>query len=132
MAIEEYDDENEESLDGDECDVRKIGYNKSRFVTEEKLERRLDVFSKEIKQDFNRTKDEIKVEISKLATVFRNSGQGNKNGYSGSKFSNVTCYNCNQEGHISRYCPVKNSSNYSAGHGSSGDGQDEGQIQLND
>ena len=80
-------------------DVRKIG---TRYVTEE----RLVEFKNEIKQDNTQMKTELKDEIHKLAETLKNNcgNQGNKNGGNSNKFSNVTCYTCNQKGHTSRFC----------------------------
>lgn len=109
--------ENEECT---ESDVRKIGSHSNKYVTEEKLEQRLQVFSTEIKQDSDKLRNDIrkdnnkiKDEISKLAATLKNSSSqgntGNKIGSGSNKFSSVTCFSCNQKGHTSRFCKERKS-----------------------
>ena len=97
-----------EHMDVDyDSDIRKIGSKQPRYVTEERLEKRLDIFHKQIVTSNNEMKSELKGEISKLASTFKAiSGNNSKQPEKTSKFSNVTCYTCQQKGHTSKFCAL--------------------------
>ncbi|CAC5376478.1 unnamed protein product [Mytilus coruscus] len=91
----EYESDFEES--SDESEIRKIGGWGPRYVTEERLETRLTVFSKEIRDSQN----EIKSEIGKLAnSMSKNSGVDRDKNTKPYNFRDTTCYSCQAKGHI--------------------------------
>ena len=90
-----------ESLD--EAEIRKLNGSGPRFVTEERLDKRLQIFSREIKNEFSVIENNLTGEISKLAASL-NKNQNNKRNY-----SDVTCFSCHEKGHTSKYCTKKKS-----------------------
>lgn len=91
-----YDSESENDDATTRNEIRKVGSGGARYVTEERLEKRLTVMSKEIRDGQNEMYNKL---ISRLSP--------NKNG--GARPNNikeVTCYACKETGHISKYCPL--------------------------
>ncbi|VDI29926.1 Hypothetical predicted protein [Mytilus galloprovincialis] len=83
----------------EENEIRKVG--NTRFVTEERLDKKLEIFSREIKTEFSAIENNLKGEISKLSTSL------NKNQSYKRKFDETVCFSCQKKGHISKYCPNK-------------------------
>ncbi|XP_071160711.1 uncharacterized protein PF3D7_1120000-like [Mytilus edulis] len=84
----------------EENEIRKVG--NTRFVAEERLDKKLEIFSREIKTEFSAIENNLKGEISKLSTSL------NKNQSYKRKFDETVCFSCQKKGHISKYCPIKN------------------------
>ncbi|CAC5392057.1 RBM25 [Mytilus coruscus] len=75
IETEEYNEPNELI---EENEIRKVG--NTRFVTEKRLDKKLEIFSREIKIEFSAIDNNLKGEISKLSTSL------NKNQYNKRKF----------------------------------------------
>ena len=102
----EYETESEYEESTMRQNVRKVGGSGPRYVTEERLEKRLTVFSKEIRDSQN----ELKTEICKLAnSIDKNSGKEKspRLPVNSTGLRDVTCYTCQKKGHTSKYCTLR-------------------------
>ena len=84
-------------------DIRKVGGSRPRFVTEERLEQRLEVFSKDIK-------NEMKVEMGKLSSSISQQlkSYNGRRETANPSWMDMTCNKCQQKGHTARFCPQNN------------------------
>jgi len=104
-------------------EVRKVSGGRPRFVTEERLENRLGVFAKDIRQEIkegnSQLKNEMKEEIGKMSTAIQKNlnhqkSNDGKHDTVRPALKDVTCYTCQKKGHINRFCPLNKGKNQSA------------------
>lgn len=97
-------------VEDQDIDIRKVNGGRPRYVTEERLESRLGVFSREIQQKIDYSHNQLRNDIKELTTVVKRNSQGNVNGKSDNaqrpELKEVTCFKCSNKGHISKYCPL--------------------------
>jgi hypothetical protein len=87
-----------------EPDVRKVS-NSQRFVTEAKMAE----MNKQIVQNLTGEINKLSATLQRKLESSANKSRYNKESKR-SNYSEVTCYNCQEKGHISKWCPNKDKS----------------------
>ena len=124
--IRQIEHKNSEEDENTNLEVRKVSGGRPRFVTEERLESRLDVFAKDIRQEKkegnSQLKNEMKEEIDKMSTPIQKNlnhqkSNDGKHDTVRPALKDVTCYTCQKKGHINKCCPLNKGKNQSAENG---------------